>query len=125
MQFKLRHGVGIALCLGGLAALVAADIDDSGGGGHSRSDVILGDSLCLIASLFYSVSNVGQEAAVKRFDAVNKIKEEYCVPIVCLFCCMAWFTVGVLGHVGSVWIGYQHHPARYLGTQGTVTCHMV
>jgi solute carrier family 35, member F1/2 len=71
LQFKLRHAVGIVLCLAGLCALVASDVDDAGGGGHSRSEVILGDALCLIASLFYSVSNVGQEAVVKRFDIVS------------------------------------------------------
>ena len=62
--------MGILLCLLGLAALVLADIDSSNSS-HSRADVILGDSLCLIASLFYSVSNVGQEATVKRFDMVR------------------------------------------------------
>ncbi|KAL6067718.1 Solute carrier family 35 member F1-like [Balamuthia mandrillaris] len=69
-RYRPLHYVGVLLCLAGLAGLVVADANynrEHGGG----SKPLLGDILCLCGALLYSLSNVGQEASVKRFDRVE------------------------------------------------------
>jgi len=66
---------GVTVCLGGLGLLVYADIEtdrNSGGGGDAAtSRTALGDALCVIGALCYSISNVAEEAIVKRHDTVR------------------------------------------------------
>ena len=98
-RYTKRHVLGVAVCLAGLAVLVATDAffpkaksgdgggdgdgDGDGGGascppafaqrmggpGSAVYDPALGDLLCVGGALLYAVSNVAQESLVKRFDA--------------------------------------------------------
>jgi len=68
-RFRLVHYLGVVLCLGGLAILVATDAkfneqDES-------KNAVIGDVLCLGGALLYAISNVGQEGAVKSFDRIE------------------------------------------------------
>lgn len=62
------HIVGIAICLSGLACIVASDLGKEDG----MSDAVVGDILCLGGAFLYACSNVIQEKIVKTKD-----REEY------------------------------------------------
>jgi solute carrier family 35 protein F1/2 len=66
-RYNWRHYVGVGLCLVGLAILIYSDtvFNNANEGGSNK---ILGDLLCLVGAVLYSISNVGQEAMVTKFD---------------------------------------------------------
>ena len=99
-RYTARHALGVAVCLAGLAVLVATDAffdarrthpahrareaaggsagacppafaQSMGGPGSAAYDPPLGDALCVGGALLYAVSNVAQESLVKRFDAAE------------------------------------------------------
>ncbi|KAK5579990.1 hypothetical protein RB653_000002 [Dictyostelium firmibasis] len=69
-RFTFVHIIAVVLALAGMAILVVSDIiqGDSANGG---SNPLLGDFLCLASSVCYAISNVGQEATVKKYDRVT------------------------------------------------------
>jgi solute carrier family 35 protein F1/2 len=86
-KYNWRHLIGVALCLAGLGILVYDDAVKNGSNEGSKifsvfiqfppywhhtriagSNPLLGDALCLGAATLYAVSNVGQEATVKKFS---------------------------------------------------------
>lgn len=66
-KYNWRHLLGVGLCLAGLGILV---YDDAVKNGSNTAGVnpLLGDLLCLLAATLYAISNVGQEATVKKFS---------------------------------------------------------
>ncbi|KAM9957657.1 hypothetical protein ACTFIW_012624 [Dictyostelium discoideum] len=69
-RFTFVHIIAVLIALAGMAILVVSDIieGDSANGG---SNPLLGDFLCLASSVCYAISNVGQEATVKKYDRVT------------------------------------------------------
>lgn len=65
-RYHAVHGVGVAICIAGLACLVVSDhlADNNASAGNS----LLGDAYCLMGAALYAVSNVCQEALVKTHD---------------------------------------------------------
>jgi solute carrier family 35, member F1/2 len=88
-RFKWQHIFGVALCLAGLAILVASDFVGAGGAhqrllsdeGLAESDVggipraVLGDLLCFLGATLYAVSNVAQEVVVKSLDRIEYLAQ--------------------------------------------------
>ena len=65
-RFHWIQLIGVVLCVGGVAALLASDWTSSAFGQTEASNPLLGDGLCLVAAVLYAVSNTGQEMAVSR-----------------------------------------------------------
>lgn len=68
-RYATGHLLGVAICVGGLILVIFSDVhaqDRSGG-----SNVILGDTLVLGASMLYAITNVSEEFAVKKTDQVE------------------------------------------------------
>eukprot|EP01138_Halocafeteria_seosinensis_P014144 gb/GECG01014442.1/.p1 GENE.gb/GECG01014442.1/~~gb/GECG01014442.1/.p1 ORF type:complete len:393 (+),score=26.49 gb/GECG01014442.1/:1-1179(+) len=64
VTYRWQHFVAVALCVLGLTALVFSDSIEDEAQGSRR---VLGDMLAVVGSMFYAISNVGQEAIVKTF----------------------------------------------------------
>ncbi|XP_027767630.1 solute carrier family 35 member F2-like isoform X3 [Solanum pennellii] len=62
---------GTAVCLGGLGLVLVSDAKASDGSGGSKP--ILGDIFVIIATFFFSMSNVGEEFCVKKKDHVEVV----------------------------------------------------
>lgn len=71
-QYSLVHLGGVALCLAGLVLLIVSDAGSLSARGASGRNALVGDLLCIAGSFLYAVTNVGQEALVKRFDKVGR-----------------------------------------------------
>lgn len=69
-RYAVPHFVGVAICVGGLVMVIFSDVhaDDRTSGG---SNVVLGDSLVICASMLYAISNVSEEFVVKKVDQVE------------------------------------------------------
>ncbi|KAI3471832.1 hypothetical protein Pfo_028485 [Paulownia fortunei] len=61
---------GAAICVAGLGLVLLSDAGVGGGGG---SKPLFGDFLVIAGSLFFSMSNVGEEFCVKRKDRIEVI----------------------------------------------------
>ncbi|KAL3839795.1 hypothetical protein ACJIZ3_024386 [Penstemon smallii] len=61
---------GAAICLAGLGLVLISDSGVAGGGG---SQPLLGDFLVIAGTLFFAMSNVGEEFCVKKKDRVEVI----------------------------------------------------
>ncbi|XP_042045954.1 solute carrier family 35 member F1-like isoform X4 [Salvia splendens] len=70
-RYSLWQFLGAAICVGGLALVLLSDAGVSGGG--SGSNPLLGDFLVIVGSIFFTVSNVGEEFCVKRKDRVEVV----------------------------------------------------
>lgn len=69
-RYVTRHFLGVAICMGGLIMVIFSDVhaqDRSSAG----SNVLLGDTLVLGASMLYAISNVCEEFVVKKVDQVE------------------------------------------------------
>ncbi|XP_074268893.1 uncharacterized protein LOC141592197 [Silene latifolia] len=69
-RYSIRQYFGVATCILGLALVLVSDAGIGGGGG---SKPLFGDFLVIIATLFYALSNVGEEYCVKQKDLVEVI----------------------------------------------------
>ncbi|XP_061340304.1 uncharacterized protein LOC133286829 isoform X2 [Gastrolobium bilobum] len=69
-RYSLWQLSGAALCVLGLCLVILSDTWVGGGGG---SRPILGDVLVIAGTLFYGISNVGEEFCVKRKDQVEVV----------------------------------------------------
>ncbi|GMH30149.1 hypothetical protein Nepgr_031992 [Nepenthes gracilis] len=69
-RYSLWQYFGAAICILGLGLVF---LSDAGVGGGDGSRPILGDVLVVAGTLFYAVSNVGEEFCVKRKDLVEVI----------------------------------------------------
>lgn len=82
-QYTRVHVVAVALCLTGIAVLVASDVQrDRHGSWDSpagASAALYGDVLCLLGSAVYACSNVGQEYLVKKKD--RRVREGGTSPV--------------------------------------------
>jgi len=69
-RYTFVHITAVVLSIAGMVILFISDLvqGESANGG---SNPILGDFLCLISSVLYAISNVGQEATVKKYDRVT------------------------------------------------------
>ncbi|KAF2077602.1 hypothetical protein CYY_001065 [Polysphondylium violaceum] len=69
-RYTFVHISAVVLSIAGMVILFISDLvqGESANGG---SNPILGDFLCLISSVLYSISNVGQEATVKKYDRIT------------------------------------------------------
>lgn len=81
-KYMRRHYAAIALCLSGLVVLVISDWKREKDGDKSGKNPLLGDALCLCGAVLYSMSNVGEEATLRKCS-----KTEY---------------LGMLGFFGSI-----------------------
>ncbi|KAL1545721.1 solute carrier family 35 member F1-like isoform X2 [Salvia divinorum] len=70
-RYSLWQFVGAAICVGGLALVLLSDAGVAGGG--SGSNPLLGDFLVILGSIFFTMSNVGEEFCVKRKDRVEVV----------------------------------------------------
>nr|XP_043611006.1 solute carrier family 35 member F1-like isoform X2 [Erigeron canadensis] len=62
-RYSLWQFLGAAICCVGLALVFLSDAGVGGGGG---SNPLLGDTLVIGATIFYALSNVGQEYCIKK-----------------------------------------------------------
>ncbi|KAN0042574.1 hypothetical protein ACTA71_011382 [Dictyostelium dimigraforme] len=69
-RFTFVHIIAVAIALAGMAILVVSDILQ-GQSANGGSNPLLGDFLCLASSVCYAISNVGQEATVKKYDRIT------------------------------------------------------
>ncbi|XWS16738.1 hypothetical protein CRYUN_Cryun33cG0004500 [Craigia yunnanensis] len=69
-RYSLWQLLGAALCVLGLGLVLLSD-DGVGGGGSSKP--LLGDALVIAATLFFSMSNVGEEFCVKKTNRVEVV----------------------------------------------------
>ncbi|EGC32006.1 hypothetical protein DICPUDRAFT_7463, partial [Dictyostelium purpureum] len=69
-RFTFVHISAVVLAIAGMVILVVSDLlqGESANGG---SNPLLGDFLSLASSVCYAISNVGQEATVKKFDRIS------------------------------------------------------
>lgn len=67
-RYSLRQFLGAAVCLLGLGLVLLSDAGVGGGGGTKP---LLGDTLVIAGTLFFAMSNVGQEYCVKKKDLVE------------------------------------------------------
>jgi solute carrier family 35, member F1/2 len=58
--------LGVGMCVGGVVTLVLTDFFGQSFRNGSAPNPLMGDFLCLAASVLYAVSNVGQEATVTQ-----------------------------------------------------------
>ncbi|KYQ93305.1 putative transmembrane protein [Tieghemostelium lacteum] len=69
-RFTIVHILAVILSIVGMVILVVSDLvqgENAGGG----SNPILGDFLTILSSVLYAISNVGQEATVKKYDRIT------------------------------------------------------
>ncbi|KAL3358138.1 hypothetical protein AABB24_015334 [Solanum stoloniferum] len=71
-RYSLWQFFGTAVCLGGLGLVLLSDAKASDGSAGG-SKPILGDIFVIIATFFFSVSNVGEEFCVKKKDHVEVV----------------------------------------------------
>ncbi|KAG8376694.1 hypothetical protein BUALT_Bualt09G0090500 [Buddleja alternifolia] len=69
-KYSLWQFFGAAICVAGLGLVLLSDAGVSGGGG---SKPLLGDFLVIAGTLFFAMSNVGEEFCVKRKDRIEVI----------------------------------------------------
>ncbi|WOG91104.1 hypothetical protein DCAR_0310352 [Daucus carota subsp. sativus] len=67
-KYSLRQFLGAAVCLLGLGLVLLSDAGVGGGGGTKP---LLGDTLVIAGTLFFAISNVGEEFCVKKKDVVE------------------------------------------------------
>jgi solute carrier family 35 protein F1/2 len=68
--YKLFHYIGVVTCLAGSISLIFADAESTSSP-ESASNPALGDVLVLFGATLLSISNVGQEYLVKKFDWIE------------------------------------------------------
>ncbi|KAK9756273.1 hypothetical protein RND81_01G085900 [Saponaria officinalis] len=69
-RYSIWQYFGVAICILGLALAL---LSDAGLGGEGGSRPLLGDFLVIVGTLFYALSNVGEEFCVKQKDLVEVI----------------------------------------------------
>ncbi|XP_060967629.1 uncharacterized protein LOC115711672 [Cannabis sativa] len=69
-RYSLWQIFGAAICVAGLALVIFSD-SGAGDGGGSRP--LLGDALVIVGTLFFAMSNVGEEFCVKKKDRVEVV----------------------------------------------------
>ncbi|XP_074268894.1 uncharacterized protein LOC141592198 [Silene latifolia] len=69
-RYSIRQYFGAATCILGLGLVLLSDAGIAGGGG---SKPLLGDVFVILGTLFYALSNVGEEFCVKQKDLVEVI----------------------------------------------------
>ncbi|XP_052172354.1 uncharacterized protein LOC127788270 [Diospyros lotus] len=69
-RYSLWQLFGAAVCVLGLGLVLLSDAGVSGGGG---SKPLLGDALIIAATVFFAMSNVGEEFCVKKKDRVEVV----------------------------------------------------
>ncbi|XP_040947227.1 solute carrier family 35 member F2 isoform X2 [Gossypium hirsutum] len=69
-RYSLWQLGGAALCVLGLGLVLLSDAGVGGGGG---SKPILGDALVIAGTLFFAMSNVGEEFCVKKKDRIEVV----------------------------------------------------
>ncbi|KAH9619342.1 hypothetical protein KSS87_003809 [Heliosperma pusillum] len=69
-RYSIRQYFGVATCILGLGLVLLSDAGIGGGGG---SKPLLGDVFVILGTLFYALSNVGEEYCVKQKDLVEVI----------------------------------------------------
>ncbi|XP_030492607.2 uncharacterized protein LOC115708744 isoform X1 [Cannabis sativa] len=69
-RYSLWQLFGAAICVAGLVCVLFSDSGVGGGGG---SKPLLGDTLVIVGTLFFAISNVGEEFCVKKKDCVEVV----------------------------------------------------
>nr|GMC90427.1 solute carrier family 35 member F1-like isoform X1 [Ipomoea batatas] len=69
-RYSLWQFFGAAVCVAGLGLVLLSDAGVGGGGG---SRPLLGDTFVIMGTLFYALSNVGEEICVKKKDRIEVI----------------------------------------------------
>ncbi|CAI8584379.1 unnamed protein product [Vicia faba] len=70
-RYSLWQLFGGTLCVLGLSLVLLSDTWNGGDGGGSK--IILGDELVIVGTVFYAISNVGEEFCVKKKDRVEVV----------------------------------------------------
>ncbi|CAI0439330.1 unnamed protein product [Linum tenue] len=68
-RYTICQFLGAAICVAGLALVILSDI--GGGGDEGGSKPILGDFLVIAGTVFYALSNVGEEFCAKKRDRIE------------------------------------------------------
>ncbi|KAL5710666.1 hypothetical protein ACHQM5_021202 [Ranunculus cassubicifolius] len=76
-RYSLGQFVGTAICIGGLCLVVLSDVKE--GSSSSGKNPVLGDSLVMLGTIGYAISNVSEEYLVKKRDRVE------CVAMLAVF----------------------------------------
>lgn len=69
-RYSLWQFFGAAVCVAGLGLVLLSDAGVGGGGG---SRPLLGDTFVIMGTLFFALSNVGEEICVKKKDRIEVI----------------------------------------------------
>ncbi|OMO82146.1 hypothetical protein CCACVL1_12054 [Corchorus capsularis] len=69
-RYSLCQLLGAAICITGLGLVL---LSDSGVGGGGGSNPLLGDALMICGTVFFAMSNVGEEFCVKKKDRVEVV----------------------------------------------------
>lgn len=64
--YKMGHGIGVCLCIGGLSLLILSDSNGDDESSHEHS--LLGDCLVLVGASLYGAANVLQESFLRDID---------------------------------------------------------
>lgn len=70
-QYSTQHLGGAGLCVLGVSVLAGSDAAGISHTSADYPDAIKGDLLCILGAVCYAISNVGQEAIVKRHSRVR------------------------------------------------------
>ncbi|KAF6162147.1 hypothetical protein GIB67_008276 [Kingdonia uniflora] len=69
-RYSLKQFLGAVVCIVGLGLVLLSDVHESGSAGTKP---LLGDALVVMGTLFYAMSNVGEEFCVKNRDRVEVV----------------------------------------------------
>ncbi|EXB88733.1 hypothetical protein L484_015423 [Morus notabilis] len=69
-RYSLWQLFGAAICVAGLGLVL---LSDAGVGGGGRSKPLLGDTLVILGTIFFALSNVGEEFCVKKKDQIEVV----------------------------------------------------
>lgn len=69
-RYSFRQFFGAAICVVGLGLVL---LSDAGVGGEGGSKPILGDVLVIVGTVFFALSNVGEEFCVKKKDQIEVV----------------------------------------------------
>ncbi|MBA0625133.1 hypothetical protein Godav_010370 [Gossypium davidsonii] len=121
-RYSLWQLGGAALCVLGLGLVLLSDAGVGGGGG---SKPILGDALVIAGTLFFAMSNVGEEFCVKKKDRIEVVsmiglfgmlvsallKHSYIVFDYCFakLHSLLWFCFQILGFAGYTFSSFMFY----------------
>ncbi|KAF4355065.1 hypothetical protein F8388_022317 [Cannabis sativa] len=96
-RYSLWQLFGAAICVAGLVCVLFSDSGVGGGGG---SKPLLGDTLVIVGTLFFAISNVGELDLVALALQEFCVKKKDCVEVVGMMGVYGFLTFGRAGEFG-------------------------